>query len=266
MRDRTALLLAIILLLVLALLLLWPARAWPAGHRVTEATQNVYRANPGPAIRQDVNQAMDHASVVRLQEVYPGRPAHAVRRVLNHRPHWRSVLLGRVEVPILWDARVWSRVGPPRALLLTGRRPVRGWPPRFLGSVALELRATGRVVTVANVHPLPAYCRPTTYRATVRQADARTHWRDVRAWTARQRATHPGRPILLGGDFNCRLSVRTFPWFPGRALAPDYRFDWSGSIDRLITARTARHPVGLRRWSMAALADHRLQLRTLRVR
>lgn len=258
------LLLALLVLLLLALVAL-PAWAGSRDRHTTEASLNVYRANPEPAIRHDVREAMDRADVVRLQEVYPGRPVHAVREVLSHRPHWRAAFLGRMEVPILWDVREFRRVGLGDVRrLYPARAP--SWPARFLAWVPLQHRATGRVLTVANVHPLPRYCRAGARDDPARRADATQHWRGVVAWTKRQQAQAPRRPVLLGGDFNCRLAERARPWFPGRILEPLYRFDRSNSIDRLVTSRTWRHPIGLRRWATDARSDHRAQFRTLRVR
>lgn len=267
-RDRWTLALALLLLVALLLVIAVPVFATPPSGRrdvrAVEATQNVYRVNAGPVIRRDVARALERADVVRLQEVVDGRPTRAVRGLLADRPNWRGVFVGRVEVPILWDRREFRQMEPPGVRRLTERREGRGWPARFITWVALEHVATGRVLTVANVHPLPRYCR--IPHDAERQADARTHWTGVRDWTRRQMARHPGRPVLLGGDFNCRLTERARWYFPGRILDRAYRFDRSGSIDRLVTSRTIRRPVGLRRWALPAASDHRLQLRALRVR
>lgn len=256
---------ALAVLVLLLVLLTLPAIAAERPRRTTEASLNVYRANPESAIRHDVREAMNRADVVRLQEVYPGRPVRAVRQVLSHRPNWRVAFLGRMELPILWDVREFSRVGSGHVLRLYGARAAN-WPARFLAWQPLRHRATGRVLTIANVHPLPRYCRAGARDDPARRADATQHWRGVVAWTNRQRAQAPRRPVLLGGDFNCRLAERSRPWFPGVVLAPLYRFDRSDSIDRLVTSRTPRRPIGLRRWATDARSDHRAQFRTLLVR
>lgn len=240
---------------------LW-APAYGKRDRVTtESTLNVYRANPAWQIRADVSAAMDRADVLMVQEAYPGHAREAVRQVVHNRPNWVAARgLAGTELAITWDRRVWARVGAGHLAWMSPAKPGARYD-RWLAWQALERRATGRVVTVANVHPSPAACRPGAHGWRV--AYVAQHWRNVAAWTVRQRARHPARVILLGGDFNCLLSRRAFPWMPGNVLAPLFRYDRSASIDRLITSRGTAFPQGVRRWGVRAHSDHNAQFRRL---
>jgi hypothetical protein len=257
MARRCAMLLA---LLVALTLVADPAVSSP--RRTTESTLNIYRANPSWMIRADVAASMGRADVIRVQEVYPAKARRAVQAVVDNRPNWVGASrMARTELAILWDTRIWRRVGHGHVRWASAAKP-GGDYSRWIGWQALARRGTDRVVTIANVHPSPGACRPNP--APWRVQYVTKHWQRVREWTARQQRLHPDRVILLGGDFNCRLEQRARPWYPGRVLAHQYRFDHTGSIDRLITSRGFAYPVAVRRWGVPAHSDHNAQYRALR--
>ena len=228
------------------------------------ATLNVYRGNPGQLIRADVRRAMRLADVVMLQEVYPGQPAAAVRRVMRHHPRWRSAKLRPTELRIMWDTREFTRARPAHLRRLSpSYLPTWRLPARWLGWVTLRHRTTGQLVTMADVHPHPSYCRPRPPApALLRDELTAEHWRDVATWTRARRV-----PVVLAGDFNCSLSRTARPWWPGRVLRSLYRFDHApGSVDRVLISRSRGHPVGIHRWSFPVYSDHRLVIRAMRWR
>lgn len=261
MIDRALLAIILGVLVVIALVflgILEPVRGEP---RVTEATYNVWYRNQ--QVSSDLGQAMAMASVIRLQEVSTPVVRAGVRQALASHPRWRWTVRARgLPNLVLWDSHVWRSVRPAR-WLSTHQGYAGITPRRWLEWKLLRHRATGLLVTIANTHAIHAYCRnQKPAQQPLRDRLARTHWRTVAAWTRAQQARFPGRPILLGGDFNCSLETSA-PAYPAPWLLPLYRRDRApGAIDRLITLRGSGL-VELARWRTGLNSDHALHLRRL---
>lgn len=225
---------------LVALLAATPTPADAARRTTTEATLNVYRANPPADVTADVRAAMRRATVVRLQETYP-RAWRAARAALSG--SWRIMPGPRTELTTIYDRQIWTPVRVPRFRRMPD---VERWEgPRWLAWQAMRFRATGQVVRIANVHADPG-CG----------TSGRAYLDAVRVWTHRALDVHPSWPVLLGGDTNCR------PWLLRRL----YRPDDSATVDKLVTSRGPGAPRTLRRWSLPARSDHRLELRAIRFR
>lgn len=248
------------LLLVLAVCGTPTGRAAP-GPVVTEATLNVYRSNPARWVAADVSAVMGRASLVRLQEVESRTARAGVRLALARHPGWVIVPgLSDTGLRILYDTRVWARVGPGRLHRVQPNTRCCG-PARWWVWVTLEHRATGRVVTIVNIHAVAGYCRaPGLGR---RDVWAARYWLVFAAWSLQQQIRHPTRPVLAGGDFNCGLGDRDAPWNPGPVLGALYALDRAPGVDRLVTSRVQDPPMTLHRWSAPAHSDHDAQYRRL---
>lgn len=224
----------------------------------TEATLNVRYTNAPGQIRADVREALAHASLVRLQELWTPVGRSEARSVIQGHIHWQgSWRTARTGLLVAWDTRTWRAAAPGRARLV--HHGIEGLTPdRFLAWKLLRYLPTGQLVAVGNVHPVSGACVPSRSRIELRRQLARSYWRVVVSWTRRQLAA--GRQVLLGGDLNCWLTRRSLA---GRQLLPLYRPDRAPWYDHLLTAREPGAPASLRRWELPARSDHALNLRRL---
>jgi hypothetical protein len=266
-REWLGLLVAMVVGVLVNAVLQWcmmrPARG---DDRTTEATLNVLYTNAAWKVAADVEAAIRRSSVIRTQEVSTDSTRRGISREIRAHPTWRktgALTGGARSIPILWNTRVWKSGGPVHQRLMDTGHGVG--PSRWLTWKTLRFRPTGQVVTVANTHAVARYCSRTD-DSRVRDRSAARHWRRVVAWTYRQETRHPGRTILLGGDFNCRLQNHRRWYYPGPMLDDWYRPDRAYGVDRLITSRTPSHPTTVRRWWREAYSDHRLHLRRLAFR
>ncbi len=225
-------------------------------------SQNVRKNDSTAAILADIRGACAHASVVGLQEAHGRHASRAVRKVRRTK-RWAGYRPGgpAKENTILWDTRVWrQRPGRFRVYTHRGRRKVT--PRRSVVCLPLEHRKSGHLVLFADTHAINGYSHARNRFERFRDAMAHIHWAAVRACMAA--AIHSRRydAVVLMGDFNCRLENRRESWYPGPMLDGLFRFDHSGSIDRIIVAGAAEL-TGRR--SRKARSDHRLQLGRIRI-
>lgn len=244
------------------------AQGRPVLGRFTEGTYNVYVFNRATA--HDLAVLMRQASLLRLQEVTQRPSIGGVRQALATHPTWRAWWPAGTGLPILWDSRRWAKAGDGGSLQVFAKLPgtVRK-PSRYTTWQPLQLRATGQVFLIVNVHAMALACHQGVQP--IRERAAALHWATLRAQTVVWRDLGQYSAIVTGGDFNCRLDNHQAWWMPGNQLAGTY---WLGPltkgnhIDWLVIAKGLPAKLDVRRswYTHTGLhSDHSALLRSVTV-
>lgn len=232
---------------------------------ITVASLNGNKANTEAQWTHDLELALDHASIIGVQE-HERAGGHQALAKLRRRPDVAAyVPAGTASaIPIVWDQSVWA-AEPGRGAELTSDGHAHESPNRHDAWQPLRHRASGYRVTVVNTHAVNGYNRhPGQAYEGLRDEQAELHWQVVVERVHKLQAAGGYDALLLVGDFNSTLTDLSEPWYPGPMLDPLFVADAAPhAIDHVLYSRGS-HLIGTRRWSLPLESDHPLALRSMR--